>query len=226
MLLPALNKARGKAKDIKCSANMKQLGFAWISYADEANGKLCPSTSVSGGTTTYWTQLLAAKIGESDKFAQISSLQWKRGGLLDCPSAPGTTADYANQMAGYPWYGMSAYLGGMWRNGVLDYASYGAAYAGPPIMFRFHISELKSPSKTTAFADCYMWGGANNRGYFYVRGISINPALKGYMQPRHSNNSIINTAFADGHVAGLTYSYYLICGDKVDKEPWCAGRGY
>ena len=40
MLLPALNKAREKAKTIKCAANQKQLGTAFTMYADDFDGYL------------------------------------------------------------------------------------------------------------------------------------------------------------------------------------------
>ena len=38
MLLPALNKARDKAKSISCASNLKQIGFANIMYVNENDG--------------------------------------------------------------------------------------------------------------------------------------------------------------------------------------------
>ena len=40
MLLPALAKAKEKAKGIQCMSNMKQLALGWILYADDHNGNL------------------------------------------------------------------------------------------------------------------------------------------------------------------------------------------
>src|SRR5882672_5867247 len=37
MLLPALNKAKIRAQAISCMSNGKQLGLAWLMYADEHN---------------------------------------------------------------------------------------------------------------------------------------------------------------------------------------------
>ena len=43
MLLPALNKARQKAKAISCTSNLKQLGSEFALYADGNNGMMVPS---------------------------------------------------------------------------------------------------------------------------------------------------------------------------------------
>ena len=37
MLLPALNQARGRAKAANCVSNLKQLGQAFIAYADDVH---------------------------------------------------------------------------------------------------------------------------------------------------------------------------------------------
>jgi prepilin-type N-terminal cleavage/methylation domain-containing protein len=40
LLLPALNKAKEKTHGIACLSNNKQLGLAWLMYADDYNGNL------------------------------------------------------------------------------------------------------------------------------------------------------------------------------------------
>ncbi len=46
MLLPALNKARDRAKTVKCTANFKQIGMANLGYAN-ANNDFCTPASLS-----------------------------------------------------------------------------------------------------------------------------------------------------------------------------------
>jgi prepilin-type N-terminal cleavage/methylation domain-containing protein/prepilin-type processing-associated H-X9-DG protein len=43
MLLPALTKARSKAQGIVCLSNMKQLGFSWIMYTHDFDGRVPPN---------------------------------------------------------------------------------------------------------------------------------------------------------------------------------------
>ena len=43
MLLPALAKARDKARAISCTSNLKQVGTAQLLYADDYNGTLSPN---------------------------------------------------------------------------------------------------------------------------------------------------------------------------------------
>ena len=59
MLLPALSKAKGKAMQMKCLANVgKSLGMAWVMYADDSNDSLLrdyASGSVYGNDPTVYT---------------------------------------------------------------------------------------------------------------------------------------------------------------------------
>jgi prepilin-type N-terminal cleavage/methylation domain-containing protein/prepilin-type processing-associated H-X9-DG protein len=59
MLLPALNKAREKAKSIKCTNNLKQLGLTILNYADDYSNFVPPSYgAVSEGTELTWIRFL------------------------------------------------------------------------------------------------------------------------------------------------------------------------
>ena len=46
MLLPALSKARAKARDISCTNQLRQIGLGIIQYADDNNSRLPALTRV------------------------------------------------------------------------------------------------------------------------------------------------------------------------------------
>jgi len=51
MLLPALNKAKTKAQGISCLNNLKQMGLAWVMYAQDNNDRIAPN---NGNDQSGW----------------------------------------------------------------------------------------------------------------------------------------------------------------------------
>jgi prepilin-type processing-associated H-X9-DG protein/prepilin-type N-terminal cleavage/methylation domain-containing protein len=87
MLLPALQGAKEKAKQISCTSNLKQLGVSVLLYVDSFDGYLPPRDAV-GAAVPRWTQLMA----END----LLTLD-----MVTCPSMPKYTAG--------SWYDVPAY---------------------------------------------------------------------------------------------------------------------
>ena len=73
MLLPALNKARDKAKATACISNLKQLGSGFLQYAGDS-GDLLPPESHPGVVAPFWSNYL---MGPNP--AVPASEQWTSG---------------------------------------------------------------------------------------------------------------------------------------------------
>lgn len=76
MLLPALNKARAKARTISCINNQKQLGLANVGYADDYND-FCVMREAPDPVTgfTYWFGLLYPyAAGSAFDFANFTTM--------------------------------------------------------------------------------------------------------------------------------------------------------
>jgi prepilin-type N-terminal cleavage/methylation domain-containing protein/prepilin-type processing-associated H-X9-DG protein len=77
MLLPALAKAKGKALQISCLNNMKQLGLATHLYTDDNNQWFPPmQETLPAGYETSWRSYLFALVG-------------RNGQVYDCPTEKG-----------------------------------------------------------------------------------------------------------------------------------------
>jgi len=115
MLLPAIGKARDRAKGISCMSNLRQAGMLLTSYSLDYNEFLpCPFANLYqvGGTTTIpWAMLVSATQVPSDTGALWSQSVYKK---FSCPAMDKVEVDPAQ--IPYETYGMSCYLSGAWAS--------------------------------------------------------------------------------------------------------------
>ena len=86
MLLPALNRARSKAKTIGCTSNLKQQGMAFFLYANSYDDWICPSIYGGGLEDAYfwyrrlqWTGCTGGGTGK-EALAAVGK------GIFHCPA--------------------------------------------------------------------------------------------------------------------------------------------
>lgn len=110
MLLPALQNARAKARQISCVSNARQLAVGMIQYFDDNDGGTAWCNTNSSASTdekraaSPWWNVVQPYAGDK--------------ALLYCPSrtASTSTTTYHEQSYPYPHYGMNPYLHEYWRS--------------------------------------------------------------------------------------------------------------
>ena len=220
MLLPALSKAREKARAISCTNNLKTLGLYFISYTNDYAGWVCPCYDKSKyvmnskyGNPVIWSFVIAEQYGGLD--CARTDNKYKNGsmaktlGAFFCPS-------YANQSP--EEITMAFNLSNYAYNGAFMHTGDSAPASNPPGQVKipltssswFDISKpikvhtIKTPSSTLAFGDG-AYTASKLRDYFYTstyeNGEETCTGLMERIDTRHNDRA--NTAMADGHVESL-----------------------
>ena len=87
MLLPALSRAKTKAKQAGCSSNMRQIGLAMSMYADDNNGWF-PETTHGNPTNHSWILTMSAYVANVNR-------------LRACPADPFAEQRITNYASSY-----------------------------------------------------------------------------------------------------------------------------
>ena len=196
MLLPALNKARDKAKDIACVNTMKQISLNAAGYALDNKEVLLHGQIKYASATTYTYMHLLWYSGYMT-FYDVNKL-YPRG--MECP------AETRQRIDGGTIYKTPhrSYVG------TYDYAFNGHLFdADLTVSSKYlrKLSEIKRPSKCLYFMDATQ----SLITYFYYAGYEANIAK---FTNRHSRSLVSsNVAFPDGHIQKLdTFPLRLTSG--------------
>ena len=203
MLLPALSKAREKARAINCASNIKQIALAERMYRDDFDGHFVPA-SLPFGTDphlTTWAAILASPSSGTRYLGDFKS--------LICPSAT-IWNNYmlnptASDVSGWVWTYIN--YGYNWRfpGGGGSKTNTTSSWKG----LSPKESTVTNASEMVMFADSiYTPSGSlddkdQNVGYMAIyRNYSSasygSDKGNGHLGPRHQG--IANVSFGDGHV--------------------------
>ncbi|MDB4794581.1 DUF1559 domain-containing protein [bacterium] len=101
LLLPALGSAKGKAHQISCMNNYRQLQFCWQMYVDDNNDHLPPNATIRGSSRGSWAATAATWI-KGNAYSDSTDKNIRAGVLFKyndsvkiykCPSDRSTVGD-------------------------------------------------------------------------------------------------------------------------------------
>lgn len=209
MLLPALGRAKDKAKGIACTNNNKQIGLAFMMYAGDGNDFLPPLNegNFNAGTitTNWWFAIIdKAKYLTS---STVTNNVWRCPAVRDSDIDPGVVSYFKS-----PCEGFGPLEGNTEVQGIIRY---GKTSSGANLGSR-KLTELRRPSQLWMIGDVGYpktgWTTDAMPKAYYTEIATKQPLVNGgwtfapYKQPacRHAGRAVFS--FCDGHVEGWRWT--------------------
>jgi prepilin-type N-terminal cleavage/methylation domain-containing protein len=201
LLLPVLGKAKNKAHRTNCISNLRNLGFAWVMYAQDNGGHLVESYPVNN--QDVWVQ---GDMSRDDQALDTSLLQ--KGKLYPynqnlaiyrCPTDQGTVKNARGVFPKVRSYSMNSFMGGRDRTAPLVPSTLNPRY----VPFFTKDSDLTRPAELWVLVD--EDERSINDGFFVTdpsgRIWFDFPAISSH---RHNYTYALN--FGDGHSEAWAFS--------------------
>ena len=197
MLLPALNKAKEKAREISCISNLKQSGIAFNSYTQDFN-EVFPLKNIWPPTTSdCWSNNLCArwKYITSYKVLLCPSLKYTSSTLETLAQADTKPVGVMSNIS----YGYNVHVGASTR--------YSGTNTEPA-----KLSQIRQHSKTILLAESRHLT-KEEYGFYIVNDVLSTDSGDGYL--RVSHNGGVNVLWVDSHVSSPRGSNNLVVYEQT-----------
>jgi len=184
ILFPVFAQAREKARQAGCASNLKQIGLAWLMYAQDYDGVAMPAYDYNGTTAGcewigWWGCYNGKQIVPGSSYLHPYT---KSEGLKSCPS----WKDPAGSWWGLTGYGHNwVYFPG-WADGKT-----------PTVL----IDAAQTPSETVIFGDSARIDKWESPGTALTGSAYIAAPSQGWPEFHARHNGGGNVLWADGHVS-------------------------
>lgn len=101
MLLPALNKAREKAKSARCASHLKQLGLAYAMYMNDSK-YYTPGVYTIAGKDYFWATYITPYLNNAIRFNDADRMAFLNQKVFQCANYNKTIPSYS--------YGINDYI--------------------------------------------------------------------------------------------------------------------
>ncbi|MDB6038567.1 MAG: xcpT 2 [Verrucomicrobiales bacterium] len=204
MLLPALSRAKAKGQGIRCMSNNKQLGLAWMLYADDNSDKVPLNVPFNpdplGPKGTWcdgWEDFTANNKENTNTLlltsAKLGQYSGRSAAIYKCPADSYTCKENNLEMPRVRSNSMNGYLEGF---GFASSAS-GKSSWYPAYRCYNKRSDIISPSPSDLFVMVDEHPDSINDGWLIVE--PDTPAVWGNDLPASYHNGACGFNFADGH---------------------------
>ena len=183
MLLPALNKAKQTAQNIKCLSSLKQIGTTVVQYGMDYKKYPAHVTKAPNGNYYAWTSYMMYLYGLTGK-------------VMACPAFTANTVGCKN----FSPERAATMVATPPSENYDKYCDFGINVNLNRQPAAYTPEKVRHPAGLFLIADSYL-PTSKTRGYSYVNHVYTTDSSNGNFDGRH--NGAVNLAFADGHAAPI-----------------------
>jgi prepilin-type processing-associated H-X9-DG protein/prepilin-type N-terminal cleavage/methylation domain-containing protein len=213
ILMPALNRARQKARSVSCLSRMRQIGIASTIYVQDNNGQFARSShSAASVGCLRWGPAFMPYLGYGPyKGSKTPAWEAAFGKFYRCPSDRRQNVTYS-------------YAKNVWFE--LESSETGEALGTDKGPTYHNVMQVRRPVTTIEFGELASPGGEDHfMAHFWLMDTNIDGAMATTLEvdtKRHGGLS--NYIYVDGHVQAQRFEETFNLEKHIDR--WNPGKAY